>query len=64
LGVLSVRLKSARPVCLLFLSSSRLREKEKEINKLREQYEAEIDNLRGLVRQKQRQLELMIGENR
>lgn len=43
---------------------SRLREKEKEINKLKEQYEAEINNLRGLVRQKQRQLELMIGENR
>ena len=44
--------------------STRLREKEKEINKLKEQYEAEINNLRGLVRQKQRQLELMIGENR
>ena len=46
------------------LCSIRLHEKEKEINKLKEQYEAEINNLRSLVRQKQRQLELMIGENR
>ena len=55
------------PLCMLTCLSpfiSRLREKEKEINKLKEQYEAEINNLRGLVRQKQRQLELMIGENR
>lgn len=44
--------------------SIRLREKEKEINKLKEQYGEEIDNLRSMVRQKQRQLELMIGEHR
>lgn len=42
----------------------RLREKENEINKLKEQYETEINNLRGQVRQKQRQLELIMGENR
>lgn len=44
--------------------TGRLREKENEINKLKEQYETEINNLRGQVRQKQRQLELIIGENR
>ena len=43
---------------------NRLREKETEINKLKEQYEGEINNLRAVVRQKQRQLELMIGDNR
>lgn len=44
--------------------TGRLREKENEINKLKEQYEGEINNLRAMVRQKQRQLELMIGDNR
>ena len=62
------RLRWTLSGCLMIADShfcsTRLHEKEKEINKLKEQYEAEINNLRSLVRQKQRQLELMIGENR
>ncbi|EDO45931.1 predicted protein [Nematostella vectensis] len=44
--------------------TERLEEKDKEINSIKEHYERELNNLRALLREKNKQIEVMQGERR